>query len=55
MHGHHPQVVVVGQIARDLVVVVDEVPGPDATAPVRRRREMPGGKGKPDSAESASR
>ncbi|NGY64446.1 ribokinase [Lentzea sp. NEAU-D13] len=37
--------VVVGQIARDLVLVVDEVPGPGGTAPVRERREMLGGKG----------
>lgn len=36
---------VVGQIARDLVLVVDEVPGPGGTAPVRERREMLGGKG----------
>lgn len=35
----------VGQIARDLVLVVDEVPGPGGTAPVRERREMLGGKG----------
>ncbi|KJK36216.1 hypothetical protein UK23_42275 [Lentzea aerocolonigenes] len=38
-------IVVVGQIARDLVLVVDEVPGPGGTAPVRQRREMLGGKG----------
>ncbi|MFI0452754.1 PfkB family carbohydrate kinase [Actinomadura sp. 6N118] len=37
--------VVVGQIARDLVLVVDEVPGPGGTAGVRRRRELLGGKG----------
>jgi len=37
--------VVVGQIARDLVLVVDEVPGPGRSAPVRERREMLGGKG----------
>ncbi len=36
---------VVGQIARDLVLVVDEVPGPGSSAPVRERREMLGGKG----------
>lgn len=36
---------VVGQIARDLVLVVDEVPGPGGTAVVRRRREALGGKG----------
>lgn len=35
----------VGQIARDLVLVVDEMPGPGGTAPVRQRREMLGGKG----------
>lgn len=35
----------VGQMARDLVLVVDEVPGPGGTAPVRERREMLGGKG----------
>jgi ribokinase len=39
------EIVVVGQIARDLVLVVDEVPGPGGTAPVRQRREMLGGKG----------
>jgi ribokinase len=36
---------VVGQIARDLVLVVDDVPGPGDTTPVRSRREMLGGKG----------
>ncbi|MEU5722060.1 PfkB family carbohydrate kinase [Micromonospora sp. NPDC047738] len=36
---------VVGQVCRDLVLVVDEVPGPSRTAPVRRRRELLGGKG----------
>ncbi|SDF37340.1 ribokinase [Lentzea fradiae] len=35
----------VGQLARDLVLVVDEVPGPGGTTPVRERREMLGGKG----------
>jgi ribokinase len=39
------EIVVMGQIARDLVLVVDEVPGPGGTAPVRQRREMLGGKG----------
>lgn len=39
------EVVVVGQVARDLVLVVDEVPGPGGTAAVRERREMLGGKG----------
>ncbi|MET9227678.1 PfkB family carbohydrate kinase [Lentzea sp. NPDC003310] len=38
-------VVVVGQVARDLVLVVDEVPGPGGSAPVRERRELLGGKG----------
>jgi ribokinase len=36
---------VVGQVCRDLVLVVDEVPGPSGTTPVRRRRELLGGKG----------
>ncbi|WP_090098919.1 PfkB family carbohydrate kinase [Lentzea jiangxiensis] len=39
------EVVVVGQIARDLVLVVDEVPDAGGTAPVRERREVLGGKG----------
>jgi ribokinase len=39
------EIVVVGQMARDLVLVVDEVPGPGGTAPVRERREVLGGKG----------
>ncbi|HEX7304858.1 PfkB family carbohydrate kinase [Lentzea sp.] len=38
-------IVVIGQLARDLVLVVDEVPGPGGTTPVRERREMLGGKG----------
>jgi ribokinase len=37
--------IVVGQVARDLVLLVDEMPGPAGTAPVRRRRELLGGKG----------
>ncbi|MFE9693572.1 PfkB family carbohydrate kinase [Micromonospora sp. NPDC005806] len=37
--------IVVGQVVRDLVLLVDEVPGPSATAPVRCRRELLGGKG----------
>ncbi|ANZ43444.1 hypothetical protein BBK82_40785 [Lentzea guizhouensis] len=37
--------VVVGQIARDLVLVVDEVPDSGGTSQVRQRREMLGGKG----------
>lgn len=36
---------VVGQIARDLVLSVDALPGPRESARVRRRREMLGGKG----------
>ena len=40
-----PPVVVVGQIARDLVLVVDEVPGPSGSTDVRQRRELLGGKG----------
>src|SRR2546429_2416060 len=36
---------VVGQIARDLVLAVDEVPGPHDTRPVRSRLETLGGKG----------
>jgi ribokinase len=36
---------VFGQIARDLVLTVDGVPGPHGTVPVRSRREMLGGKG----------
>jgi ribokinase len=37
--------VVVGQIARDLVLVIDDVPGPGGSVDVRRRRELLGGKG----------
>ena len=33
-------VVVVGQVARDLVLVVDEVPGPGGTVDVEQRREL---------------
>jgi ribokinase len=40
-----PSVVVVGQIARDLVLVIDDVPGPGGSVDVRRRRELLGGKG----------
>lgn len=40
-----PSVVVVGQIARDLVLFIDEVPDPSGSAEVRERREMLGGKG----------
>ncbi|GAA4693308.1 PfkB family carbohydrate kinase [Pseudonocardia yuanmonensis] len=40
-----PEVVVVGQLARDLVLVVDEMPGPGSAADVRERHEMLGGKG----------
>ncbi|WP_308258426.1 PfkB family carbohydrate kinase [Saccharothrix obliqua] len=38
-------VIVMGQVARDLVLVVPEVPDAGSTAPVRTRREVPGGKG----------
>ncbi|TQM16324.1 PfkB family carbohydrate kinase [Pseudonocardia kunmingensis] len=38
-------VVVIGQIVRDLAVRVDEVPGPGSAAPVRERIEVLGGKG----------
>ncbi|TDC30722.1 carbohydrate kinase [Micromonospora sp. 15K316] len=38
-------VLVVGQIARDLVLLVDEVPEAGGSAPVRERRELLGGKG----------
>lgn len=44
MRGH-PEVVVVGQIARDLVLVVDELPAAGRSGAVRERREMLGGKG----------
>ena len=37
--------IALGQIARDLVVLVDALPGPHGTTPVRERREMLGGKG----------
>jgi ribokinase len=40
-----PDVVVYGQIARDLVLVVDEAPRAGQSATVRRRLEMLGGKG----------
>jgi ribokinase len=38
-------VIALGQIARDLVVLVDDLPGPNGTTPVRERRELLGGKG----------
>jgi ribokinase len=40
-----PEVVVAGQVARDLVLVVPEVPDAGDTAAVSARREMLGGKG----------
>ena len=40
-----PNVVVFGQLARDLVLVVDRVPAAGQSGRVRRRREMLGGKG----------
>ncbi|WP_158843595.1 PfkB family carbohydrate kinase [Saccharothrix deserti] len=39
------RIAVVGQIARDLVLVVPEVPGSGGSAEVRERREVLGGKG----------
>ncbi|MCR6483641.1 PfkB family carbohydrate kinase [Amycolatopsis sp. OK19-0408] len=39
------EVVVVGQIARDLVIEVPDAPDADSSAPVRRRQELLGGKG----------
>jgi ribokinase len=39
------EVVVVGQVARDLVIEVPEAPGADSSAPVRHRQEQLGGKG----------
>ncbi|MEV4150918.1 PfkB family carbohydrate kinase [Amycolatopsis sp. NPDC049691] len=39
------EVVVVGQIARDLVVEVPDAPGADSSAPVEHRKEVLGGKG----------
>jgi ribokinase len=38
-------VAVAGQIARDLVLVIPELPGPNSSAQVTERREMLGGKG----------
>lgn len=40
-----PVVVVAGQFARDLVVVVDRMPGPGESGMVQQRRDMLGGKG----------
>ncbi|WP_214364539.1 PfkB family carbohydrate kinase [Pseudonocardia sp. H11422] len=39
------EVIALGQIARDLAVLVDDLPGPHGTTPVRERRELLGGKG----------
>jgi ribokinase len=39
------EVVVAGQIARDLVIEVPDAPAPDSSAPVRHRQELLGGKG----------
>lgn len=41
----HSEVVVVGQIARDLVIEVPDAPAADSSAPVQRRQELLGGKG----------
>jgi ribokinase len=40
-----PTVVVVGQIARDLIVLIDQTPGAGEAAGVRSRHEVLGGKG----------
>jgi ribokinase len=40
-----PDAVVVGQLARDLVLLVDDMPDTGTAADVRERREMLGGKG----------
>ncbi|HEX4226769.1 MAG TPA: PfkB family carbohydrate kinase, partial [Pseudonocardiaceae bacterium] len=39
------EVTVVGQIARDLVLVIDDIPDPLTSTRVHRRRETLGGKG----------
>jgi ribokinase len=43
--GRGPDVVVFGQVARDLVLLVDAMPGPGQAAGVCQRRELLGGKG----------
>jgi ribokinase len=43
--GRGPDVVVFGQVARDLVLLVDAMPGPGQPAGVCQRRELLGGKG----------
>ena len=43
--GAGPDVIVFGQIARDLVLVVDAVPTASRSADVYQRRELLGGKG----------
>ena len=43
--GPGPDVIVFGQIARDLVLVVDAVPSASRSADVYQRRELLGGKG----------
>ena len=43
--GRGPDVIVFGQIARDLVLVVDAVPSASRSADVYQRRELLGGKG----------
>ena len=43
--GRGPDVIVLGQIARDLVLVVDTVPTASRSADVYQRRELLGGKG----------
>jgi ribokinase len=43
--GQGPDVIVFGQIARDLILVVDSVPAASRSADVYQRRELLGGKG----------
>ncbi|MCW2134564.1 PfkB family carbohydrate kinase [Arthrobacter sp. VKM Ac-2550] len=45
MEDSERKVVVVGQVARDLVLSIDEVPDEGGSATVRERQEMLGGKG----------
>jgi ribokinase len=43
--GRGPDVAVFGQVARDLVLLVDAMPGPGQSAGVCQRRELLGGQG----------
>ncbi|EMY32325.1 PfkB domain-containing protein, partial [Arthrobacter crystallopoietes BAB-32] len=45
MAESEPKVVIVGQVARDLVLSIDELPEEGGSATVRERRELLGGKG----------